>query len=78
MSTEPFDRTQFAGEVVERLVELGQKSSVRIDTTAKGQAQIKVSIYKGDTEEDLQLLVDLAVKTYTDVQSRLGRIAQFS
>lgn len=75
--TTPTDRTQFTGEIMERMLELGQKASVRIDTTAKGQAQIKVSVCEGTTSEEMERLSALAHKTYVDLQVSLGRIAQF-
>lgn len=40
------------------------RSGVRIEMNAKGQAQVKVSVYVGDTEQDLQEAKDLAVRTY--------------
>ncbi len=70
-------RDEMPAEHVERLLELTPKSSVRIDTNAKGQSQVKVSVYDGVTEEEMERLSALALKTYTDLQASTGRLARF-
>lgn len=63
---------------VERLLELGQKSSVKIDVNSKGFAQIKIAVYDGTSAEEMERLGKIAHKTFTDLQNSLGRIAKFT
>lgn len=68
-----------ASDVVEKLLtELGQRSSVRIDTNAKGQAQTKVSVYAGETEAEMERLSLIAFKIYEQLQEQLGTRAASS
>lgn len=41
-----------------------QRSSVKIATTAKGDATVEVKVYDGATQEALDALREIAVKTY--------------
>ena len=64
-------------ETSELLAVVVPKSSVRIDTNAKGTSQVKVNVYAGETEEEMERISALALKTYTDLQASTGRIARF-
>jgi hypothetical protein len=64
-------------ETSELLAVVTPKSSVRIDTNAKGQSQVKVNVYDGVTEEEMERLSALALKTYTDLQASTGKLARF-
>jgi len=48
------------------------RSSVKIDTTAKGMAQVRVSVYAGETEAEMDRLKDLAVNCYEKTIAKLG------
>jgi hypothetical protein len=41
-----------------------QRSSVKIATTAKGDATVEVKVYDGATQEALDALREIAVRTY--------------
>ncbi len=53
------------------------KSGIRIETNSKGMAQVKVSVYDGVDEAEVQRLMDLAVKAYETVIARLGARANY-
>lgn len=52
-------------------------SSVSIDTTAKGMAVVKVRAVDGVTEDEMQRIKDLAVRTYETAIRELGQRAEF-
>lgn len=54
------------------------RSSVKIEATAKGFAQVRVSCYEGVSGEEMDRLKDLAVETYNKTLARLGAKATFS
>ncbi len=39
------------------------RSSVKLDINAKGAAQPKISVYEGTTEEEMQRIKDIAIRT---------------
>jgi rare lipoprotein A (peptidoglycan hydrolase) len=65
-------------EHLERLLELTQRSAVKIETNAKGMAQVKITVCAGESEAEMQRLSQLARTTYIELQQSLGRITQFS
>ena len=54
------------------------RSSVTIDTTAKGLALVRVKCYQDVTREEMDRLKDLAVDTYNKTLALLGARATFS
>lgn len=52
------------------------RSGVKIEQNSKGFAQVKVSVYQGETHETLQPLIDLAVEAYETTLRKLGAKAQ--
>lgn len=52
-------------------------SSVTIDTTAKGLAVLKVKVVDGVTEEEMERLKNLAIRTYEVATRELGQRAEF-
>jgi hypothetical protein len=52
------------------------RSSVKIETTAKGLAQVRVSVYAGETEQEMERLKNLAVTCYEKTIAQLGIRAQ--
>lgn len=53
------------------------RSSVKIETSAKGMAQPRIAAYEGVTEEEMQRLLALAILTYETAIARLGARANF-
>jgi hypothetical protein len=51
------------------------RSSVQIDTTSKGFAMVRVKVYSGETEEELERLKNLAVTAYQKTITMLGAAA---
>jgi hypothetical protein len=47
-------------------------SSVQLDTTSKGFAMVRVKVYSGETEEEMDRLKNLAVVTYNKTIAMLG------
>lgn len=64
-------------EHAEHLPELGVRSGVRIETNSKGMAQVKVSVYAGETVEEMERIMELAVKVYEKTLQNLGSRAEF-
>lgn len=48
------------------------RSSVKIEQNAKGNAQVRVSVYEGAAQEEMQRLKDLAIQTYLATVRELG------
>lgn len=70
--------SEAAPEHVERMLDLGQRSTVKIETNAKGMAQIKITVCAGESEAEMKRLSDLAQTTYVELQQALGTIAKFT
>lgn len=52
------------------------RSGVKIEQNSKGFAQVKVSVYQGDTFETMQGILDIAVRAYEATLRQLGAKAQ--
>ena len=59
------------GEPVIPGVTIPDRSSVKVKTTAKGEAMPEVSAYEGTTEAEMARLSDVAVKTYLATREAL-------
>jgi len=44
--------------------EPAQRSSVQIDQTAKQVPMLRVKVYSGETDAEMQRIMDLALRTY--------------
>lgn len=73
--TDPIQDSQH-GELLE--AQPAVRSGVKLDTTAKGFVQTKIAVYEGTTEEEMQRVLDLAVRTYETTVARLGARASLS
>lgn len=51
----------------------GVRSGVKIEESSKGFPQIKVLVYEGTTQEQMQEASDLALGTYRALKRQLGR-----
>lgn len=49
-----------------------QRSSVKLVRNAKGDTQIEVKVYAGDTEQDVDRARDLAVRTYRELNTNFA------
>lgn len=57
-------------------VEITARSSVKIEMNSKGMAQVKVAVYAGEEESEMQRVKDLAVNTYNvTIRALAGRTA---
>jgi hypothetical protein len=54
------------------------RSGIKIETNSKGFAQVRVSVYSGETEEEMERLKNLAVLTYEKTIAQLGARASLS
>lgn len=54
------------------------RSSVKIDMNAKGLAQLKVHVYEDTTEEEMQRVKDLAIRTYQVAMMELSKITNIA
>lgn len=54
------------------------RSGVKIETNSKGFSQVKVAVYEGTTEDEMQRVKDLAVLVYEKTVAELGKRAEFS
>lgn len=59
------------GEPVIPGVTIPDRSSVKIKTTAKGEATPETSVYEGTSEEEMARLSEVAVKTYLATRDAL-------
>lgn len=48
------------------------RSSVKFSTTAKGDAQVEIKVYQGDTPLELQSAFDLASSLFDQARTRYG------
>ena len=55
-----------------------ERSMVRLETNSKGIVQVKIAVYAGETDAEMERLRLLAVKTYDALQEQLGARARFA
>lgn len=72
--TQPVQRIADLADVKEAL----QRSTVKIETNAKGLAQVKVTVCAGETDAEMERLQRLALRIYDETQTALGRRAKFT
>lgn len=57
-------------------VELELRSGIKIEMSSKGIVQVKVAVYAGETEDEVQRLIDLATKAYETTVRKVGASTQ--
>jgi len=59
-------------DIDERLLEIAQRSQVKIETNSKGTAQVKIAVCAGETEQEMERLSLLALKIWESTQARVN------
>ena len=62
--------------ILDRFVDEQTRSSVKIEVNAKDVPQVRVSVYEGTTEAQMQECLDLAIATLNAARRQLG-LSQF-
>ena len=74
-SFEPFGTGRSTPDDPGTAMEFVQRSRVKLTTNAKGMVQPEITVVEGTSEEELQRILDLALRSHEVAVRRLGSLS---